>query len=207
MPQKRIPQLHFYLNGSHIDYLTELNCWRLTLDCNLNFKLHLKIITSRIIRLLHKLAYIFLAYLLRMISNSLILPHMNYSLPGWRSNYHSVKKAVRLVNTKTPVAHTEHIAKKCGSRQITKFVYFDLLQLYYKLYRNKLPPCLIIKRARVTLLPTHCIFICARLMLLYLPLLHTITTHNTLPHYYSLSFYLIRLIFRIYILTIVISNG
>ena len=56
-----------------------------------------------------------------------------------------------------------------------------LLDILYSLVFSL--DCLIIKRARVTLLPTHCIFICARLMLLCLPLLHTITTHNSLPHY------------------------
>ena len=83
MPQKIIPQLHFYLNGSPIDYVTEFIFLGLTIDCNLNFKSHLKIIgtkISRVIGLLHKLKYIFPAYLLRMIYNSLILPHMNYSL-------------------------------------------------------------------------------------------------------------------------------
>ena len=103
MPHKIIPQLHFYLNGSPIDYVTEFNFLGLTLDSNLNFKSHLKIIgteISRVIGLLHKLKYIFPAYLLRMIYNSLILPHMNYSLLAWGSNCHSIellqKKAVRL---------------------------------------------------------------------------------------------------------------
>ena len=118
MPQKVIPQLHFYLNGSPIDYVTEFNFLVLTLDCNLNFKSHLKIIgtkISRVIELLHKLKYIFPAYLVRMIYNSLILPHMNYSLLAWGSNCHSIellrKKAVRVVNFKPPVAHTEPILK------------------------------------------------------------------------------------------------
>ena len=64
----------------------------LTLDCNLNFKSHLKIIGTKIFRvigLLHKLKYIFPTYLLRTIEKSLILPHMKYSLLAWGSNCHS----------------------------------------------------------------------------------------------------------------------
>ena len=83
MPQKVIPQLHFSFNGSPIDYVTEFIFLGLTLDCNLNFKSHLKTIgnkISRVIGLLHKLKYIFPTYLLRMIYNSLILPHINYCL-------------------------------------------------------------------------------------------------------------------------------
>ena len=46
-----------------------------------------------------------------------------------------------------------------------------LLDILYSLVFSL--DCLNIKRARVTLLPTHCIFICARLMLL-----HAIATYN-----------------------------
>ena len=147
MPQKIIPQLHFYLNGSPIDYVTEFNFLGLTLDCNLNFKSHLKIILtkiSRVIGLLHKLKYIFPTYLLRMIYNSLILPHMNYSLLARGSNCRSIellqKKAVRVVNFKTPLAHTEPILKNMNQLKLPDLYTFDLLKLYYKLYRNKLPP-------------------------------------------------------------------
>ena len=117
MSQKIITQLHFYLNGSPIDDVTECNCLLLTLDCNPNFNSHLKIIgISSVIGLLHKLKYIFTAYLLLMIHNSLILPHVNYSLLSWGSNCHSIellqRNPVRVVKFKSPVAHTELIQKK-----------------------------------------------------------------------------------------------
>ena len=94
MPQKVIPPLHFSLNGSPIDYVTKYNFLGLTLDCKLNFKSHLKTIGTKIsgvIGLLYKLKYIFPAYLLRMIYNSLKLAHINYSLLAWGSNCHSVE--------------------------------------------------------------------------------------------------------------------
>ena len=84
----------FSFNRSPIDYVTEFIFLGLTLDCKLNFKSHLKTIgtkISRVIRLLHKLKYIFPAYLLRMIYNSLILPHINYCLLAWGSNCHSIE--------------------------------------------------------------------------------------------------------------------
>ena len=60
------------------------------------------------------LNHIFLSYLLRMIYNSLILPHMNYSLLAWGANYcHSIellrKKVVRVIHFKSPLAHMEPI--------------------------------------------------------------------------------------------------
>ena len=94
MPQKVIPQLHFSLNGSPIDHVTEFIYLGLTLDWNLNFKSHLKTIGTKlsiVIGLLYKLKYLFPAYLLRMIYNSLILPHINYCFLAWGLNCHSVE--------------------------------------------------------------------------------------------------------------------
>ena len=137
MPQKVIPQLHFFLIGSSIDYVTECIFLGLTLDCNLNFKSHLKTIgtkISRVIVLLHKLKYIFPAYLLHMIYNSLILPHINYFLLAWGSNCHSVellqkKKLFKLLTL-------NHQWKKYESTQTTPFVYFpfaeNILQIIQK---------------------------------------------------------------------------
>ena len=63
---------------------------------------------SSVIGVLDKLKYIFPAYLLRTIYNSLILPHLNYSLHVWGTQCPNIellqKKAVRVVNFKSPVA-------------------------------------------------------------------------------------------------------
>ena len=86
MSQRVTPLLHFELNGSAIEYIQEFNFLGLTLDSSLSFKFHLTKIgnkISRVIGLLHKLKHIFPSYILRMIYNSLILPHMNYSLLAW----------------------------------------------------------------------------------------------------------------------------
>ena len=50
-----------------------------------------------------------------MIHNSLILPHLNYSLLVSGANCHSIeflqKRAVRVINFKSLLAHTEPILK------------------------------------------------------------------------------------------------
>ena len=103
MPQRVTPLLRFDLNGSPIEYIYEFNFLSLTLDSSLSFKFHFtktgnKI--SRILGLLHKLKHIFPSYLLRIIYNSLILPHMIFSLLACGANCHSIellqKKAVRV---------------------------------------------------------------------------------------------------------------
>ena len=118
MPQKVIPNLLFDLNGSPIEYVHAFNILGLTIDSNISFKLHIIIIGSKIYRvigLLRKLKYIFPSHLLRMIYNSLILPHMNYSLLAWGTNYTSPellqKKTIIIINFKSSLAHTEPILK------------------------------------------------------------------------------------------------
>ena len=50
------------------------------------------------------------------------------------------KKAVRLINLKTPIAHTEPLLKKMKQVKLSDLYTCHLLKLYYKLYRNRLPP-------------------------------------------------------------------
>ena len=87
-----------------------------------------------------------------MIYNSLILPHINYCLLAWGQFIMLIhvqivtvlsyckKKAVRVVNFKSPVVHTEPILKNMNQSKLPDLYTFHLLKLYYKLYRNKLPP-------------------------------------------------------------------
>ena len=62
MPQKRIPQLSFNIEGLHIEQVYEFNSLGLIIDPNLNWKAHLNAIgtkVSRIISLLHQLKHVF----------------------------------------------------------------------------------------------------------------------------------------------------
>ena len=69
---------------------------------------------------------------------------MNYSLLAWGNKCNKIgllqKKAVRLINLKTPIAHTEPLLKKMKQVKLSDLYTCHLLKLYYKLYRNRLPP-------------------------------------------------------------------
>ena len=106
--------------------MKEFNFLGLIFDSNLNWKAHLTGVAnkvSRIIGLLHKLKYFFPSYILIMIYNSLILPHFNYSLLAWGSKCHKIeilqKKAIRVVQFKSPIAHTEPILKKMNQLKLS----------------------------------------------------------------------------------------
>ena len=125
VPHRVTPLLYFDLNGSPIEYIHEFNFLGLTLDSSLSFKFHLtkkgnKI--SRVIGLLHKLKHIFPSYLLRMIYNSLILSHMNYSLLACGANCHSIE----LLQKKTIV----HIDGDTLSQFLTRFSKYLNLNLF-----------------------------------------------------------------------------
>ena len=88
---KRAPNLLFNIARMHIEQVTEFNFLGLLIDSNLNWKAHLNAIStkiSRIIVLLHKLKYIFPKQVLHSIYNSLIMPHLNYSLLAWGIKLH-----------------------------------------------------------------------------------------------------------------------
>ena len=143
MPQRVTPLLHFELNGSPIEYIQEFNLLGLTLDSSLSFKFHLtKIgnIISRVIGLLHKLKHIFPSYIWRRFIIHWFYP---ISLLAWGANCHSIellqKKAVRVINFKSLLAHTEPILKGMDQLKLPDMYTCHPIKLYYKLYRNKLP--------------------------------------------------------------------
>ena len=146
MPQKRVPHLLFSIDRMHIEQVTEFNFLGLIIDSNLNWKAHLSAIgnkISRVIGLLRKLKYIFPKQVLHSIYNSLIMPHLNYSLLAWGIKSHKIeqlqKKAIRVLYSKSPIAHTEPLFIKMNQTKLSDLYTCQLLKLYYKLYRNKLP--------------------------------------------------------------------
>ena len=113
------------------------------LDSNLNWKSHLSAFStniSRVIGLLHKVKYIFPKQVLHSIYNSLIIPRLNYSFLTWGIKSHKIeqlqKKAIRVLYYKSPIAHTDPLMNQT---KLSDLYTCQLLKLYYKLHRNKLP--------------------------------------------------------------------
>ena len=143
MPQKIIPNFSFDFNEVHIEQVIEFNFW----DCSsiANWKAHIHMVSTKIsgvIGLLRKLKYIFPLYILHTIYSSLILPHINYSLLAWGTKGQKIellqKKAVRVVHSKSPIAHTNPLFRKMNNVRVSDLYTCNLLKMYYKLYRNML---------------------------------------------------------------------
>ena len=114
--------------------MTQFKFLGLNIDSNLNWKAHLSAVStkvSRVIGLLHKLKYVFPSYILRMIYNSLILPHFNYSLLAWGCKCQNIeilqKKAIRIVHFKSPIAHTKPILKAMHQLKLSDRTHATLL--------------------------------------------------------------------------------
>ena len=71
------------------------------------------------------------------------MPHINYSLLAWGMKCQKIellqKKAVRVVHSKSPIAHTNPLFKKMNNLRVSDLYTCNLLKMYYKLYINMLP--------------------------------------------------------------------
>ena len=79
-------KLNIWANGNQIDEVQEFNFLDITIDQNITWNLHIRKISikiSRVIGVLRKLKRIFPQYILRLLHNSLIHPHLIYGLNLW----------------------------------------------------------------------------------------------------------------------------
>ena len=120
--QRIVAYLELKINNFIIDRVTEFNFLGLIISSNMKWKKHIDHIAlkvSKIIGIMYRLKFILPAYVLLTIYNSLILPHFNYCHLAWGSNItagHKLhllqKKAVRIVDHRHFIAHTEPICKR-----------------------------------------------------------------------------------------------
>ena len=127
-------------NAFHLIYCivntdkTEFKFVGLIFDSNLNWKIHINFISGKIARVigyLHRLKFILPKQMLFLISSSLILPHMSYSLLFWGTQYNKIellqKKAVRVLSFKSPIAHTEPFYKGMNQLKLINMYTCNLL--------------------------------------------------------------------------------
>ena len=89
--------------------------------------------------ILRKLKYIFPSYILHTIYNFLMLPHLNYSMLTWGTKCQKIELHLRVVHSKSPIAHTNPLFKKMKHVRVFDHYTYNLLKMYYNLYRNMLP--------------------------------------------------------------------
>ena len=147
--QRIVPYPKLKINNFIIDRVTEFNFLGLIISSNMKWKInidHIALKVSKIIGIMYRLKFVLPADVLLTIYNSLNLPHFNYCHLAWSSNItagHKLhllqKKAVRIVDHRHFLAHTEPICKRLRIVKIVDMFQISIWKFYYKLMNNMLP--------------------------------------------------------------------
>ena len=147
--QKRIDKSkipHLEINGIPIKQVHDFNFLGLTISDTLSWHAHIEKISikiSRTLGIMNRLKHIVNSDILRLLYNSLILSHINFSLLSWGSNTSRIfklqKKAVRIITKSKYNSHTEPLFQSLNLLKISDLYQLKLLKFYYNYCNNKLP--------------------------------------------------------------------
>ena len=140
--------------------LLAFNFLGLTLDEHLNWNAHIQKVANKISRALGVMnrLKIFLPHnILKIIYNSLILPHLNYAMLVWGFNLVRLeklqKRAVRIIKNSNYNSHTEPIFKDLHLLKLEDIFICNILKLHYKLEHQTVPQYFI--NTFTSRFPTH----------------------------------------------------
>ena len=147
-PQRRIdnciPKLH--IRETEIERVTEFNFLGLTIDENLNWSAHTQKIANKIsktIGVLNRLKRHVPIYVLRMLYNALILPHIQYSILCWGYKGNRIiklqKRAIRVITRSKFNAHTDPFFKTLNLLKYNDILEINALRIYFKFVNGTLP--------------------------------------------------------------------
>ena len=139
-----IPTLQ--INFEPIERVMEFNFLGLTIDEHLSWKPHIQKISNEIARALGimcRLKNFLPTHVLRILYNSMILPHLQYSILSWGFKPGRLdklqKRAVRIISNSKYNSHTDPIFKKLNLLKLKDLFELNVLKLFYK-YKNKILP-------------------------------------------------------------------
>ena len=109
--------VHIVLNGTHIEQVTHTTFLGVTIDENLTWREHIKMVETKVsksIEVLYKTMNVLDCQALHILYQSLVEPHMSYCCEIWGSTYQSrlkklfllQKKAIRIIHNLNYHDHT-----------------------------------------------------------------------------------------------------
>ena len=139
-----IPDLK--INDITIERVHDFNFLGLTIDEHMTWKSHTHKIANKISRslgVINSLKNVLPRPILLTLYNSLVLPHLQYSILSWGYNPGKVrtlqKRAIRLITGSKHNSHTEPLFKKLKLLKLDDIFDVSVLKFYYKLCKNTLP--------------------------------------------------------------------
>ena len=134
------------INCEPIGRVTEFNFLGLTIEEHLSCKPHIQMISNKIARALgfmRRLKNFLPTNILRIVYNSLILPHLQYSVLSWGFKMGRLdklqKRAVRIISNSKYDSHSDPLFKKFNLLKLKDLIELNVLKLFYK-YRNNMLP-------------------------------------------------------------------
>ena len=139
-----IPKLT--INNHNIERVTDFNFLGLTIDQHMSWNNHINKISVKItktIGILSRLKRFLPQKILLMIYNSLIMPHIQYSILCWGYKNDRIlklqKRALRLITNSKYNAHSEPLFKNLKCLKVCDLFKLKLLKFYYKLEKGEIP--------------------------------------------------------------------
>ena len=134
------------LNEQIIERVTDFDFLGLTIDQHLTWNGHVEKISNKISRslgIMWKSKRFLPQNILKILYNSLILPHLQYCILSWGFKSDRIfklqKRAVRIFTCSKYNAHTELLLKTLNLLRIKDMMKTKALKLYYRYKENELP--------------------------------------------------------------------
>jgi hypothetical protein len=140
-----IPNLQ--MNGHTIERVNEFNFLGITFDKHMSWNSHANKIASKIgksIGVINRLKRFLPTYILRLLYNSLVLPHLQYGILVWGTHPHKrliklQKKAIRIISNSKFNSHTDPLFKYMNLLKLDDISTLHALKFYYNYNQNILP--------------------------------------------------------------------
>ena len=144
--RRNLPRLHLELNGSAIDRVNTFEFLGLTISDTLDWSHHLNKIAnklSKIAGIMSRIKRYISKDILKTIYNSLVLPHLYFSILVWGFDNNRLfklqKKLVRLICCAKYNAHTDPLFRELGLLKIKDIFELQCAKFYYRFEHDKLP--------------------------------------------------------------------
>lgn len=139
-----IPNLQ--IDSHPIERVSHFNFLGLTIDENITWDPHLQKVSNKISRtlgMLNRLKRFLPQSILKMIYNSLVLPHLQYSILCWGFKQNRIfklqKRALRIITCSKYNAHTEPLFKALRLLKLEDIFKLNMFKFYYKFQHKVLP--------------------------------------------------------------------
>jgi hypothetical protein len=134
------------IHNSEIECVDQFNFLGIIIDNDLSWKGHVAKVNSKlrcVSGVLNRLKHTVYADVLRVLYNSLALPHINYGILTWGSKQHMIfkmqKKLMRIITNSKYNAHTEPLFKRLKLLKVADIYTISKYKLYHKHINNELP--------------------------------------------------------------------